>query len=196
MVTESDNIVAETAARIFADLADPQTINRARDDRWKDRRCGARLVRSRPDAGLGAGKTGRRGRQPRRRLRHPRRRRPLCRAGAAGGNADRRMAAGARRHCSPCRRDDGCPGAPARPHCVERRRQFERTRERNSLRQGLRTHRGRGYRRQGRGDCLGQNRRLPRERRPKSRRRCQHRDLRAHQSDPQRARRPVSIHPR
>ena len=31
MVTESDNIVAETAARIFADLADPQTINRARD---------------------------------------------------------------------------------------------------------------------------------------------------------------------
>ncbi len=36
MVTESDNIVAETAARIFADLADPQTINRARDDRWKE----------------------------------------------------------------------------------------------------------------------------------------------------------------
>jgi acyl-CoA dehydrogenase len=36
MVTESDNIVAETAARIFADLADPQTINSARDDRWKE----------------------------------------------------------------------------------------------------------------------------------------------------------------
>jgi len=36
MVTESDNIVAETAARIFADLADPQTINRARDGRWKE----------------------------------------------------------------------------------------------------------------------------------------------------------------
>jgi acyl-CoA dehydrogenase len=36
MVTESDNIVAETAARIFADLADPQTINRAGDDRWKE----------------------------------------------------------------------------------------------------------------------------------------------------------------
>jgi acyl-CoA dehydrogenase len=35
-VTESDTMVAETAARIFADLADPQTINRARDDRWKD----------------------------------------------------------------------------------------------------------------------------------------------------------------
>src|ERR1019366_10743847 len=37
MVTESDNIVAETAARIFADLADPQTINRAGDTRWKDK---------------------------------------------------------------------------------------------------------------------------------------------------------------
>jgi acyl-CoA dehydrogenase len=36
MVTENDNIVAETAARIFADLADPQTINRARDSRWKE----------------------------------------------------------------------------------------------------------------------------------------------------------------
>jgi acyl-CoA dehydrogenase len=37
MVTESDNIVAETAARIFADLADPQTINRARDADWKEK---------------------------------------------------------------------------------------------------------------------------------------------------------------
>lgn len=37
MVTESDNIVAETAARIFADLADPQTINKARDGAWKDK---------------------------------------------------------------------------------------------------------------------------------------------------------------
>ncbi len=36
MVTESDPIVAETAARIFADLADPQTINRAGDERWKE----------------------------------------------------------------------------------------------------------------------------------------------------------------
>ncbi len=37
---ESDHIVAETAARIFADLADPQTINRARDGAkdgtWKE----------------------------------------------------------------------------------------------------------------------------------------------------------------
>ena len=31
----SDNFVAETAARIFADLADPQDINKARDGAWK-----------------------------------------------------------------------------------------------------------------------------------------------------------------
>ena len=47
MVTESDNIVAETAARIFADLADPQTINKARDDAWKDK-----LWQALADAGL------------------------------------------------------------------------------------------------------------------------------------------------
>ena len=47
MVTESDHIVAETAARIFADLADPQTINRARDDGWK-----APLWRALTEAGL------------------------------------------------------------------------------------------------------------------------------------------------
>lgn len=32
----SDNIVAETAERIFADLADAQTINSAADDAWKE----------------------------------------------------------------------------------------------------------------------------------------------------------------
>jgi acyl-CoA dehydrogenase len=34
-VTETDNIVAATAERIFADLADAQTINGSKDDRWK-----------------------------------------------------------------------------------------------------------------------------------------------------------------
>jgi acyl-CoA dehydrogenase len=34
-VSESGHIVAETAARIFADLADPPTVNRAEDERWK-----------------------------------------------------------------------------------------------------------------------------------------------------------------
>ncbi len=35
-VAESENIVAETAERIFADLADAQTINNDKDGRWKD----------------------------------------------------------------------------------------------------------------------------------------------------------------
>jgi len=47
MTTESDNIVAATAARIFADLADPQTINKARDDAWKEK-----LWQALADAGL------------------------------------------------------------------------------------------------------------------------------------------------
>jgi acyl-CoA dehydrogenase len=34
-VAESENIVAETAERIFADLADAQTINNDKDGRWK-----------------------------------------------------------------------------------------------------------------------------------------------------------------
>lgn len=47
MGNESDQIVAETAARIFADLADPQTINKARDSSWKDK-----LWQALTDAGL------------------------------------------------------------------------------------------------------------------------------------------------
>ena len=35
MADASESIVAETAARIFADLADPQTVNRAKDEAWK-----------------------------------------------------------------------------------------------------------------------------------------------------------------
>jgi acyl-CoA dehydrogenase len=35
-LTDSGHIVADTATRIFADLADPQTVNRARDQRWKE----------------------------------------------------------------------------------------------------------------------------------------------------------------
>ena len=34
-VAESENIVAETAERIFADLADAQTINKSKDGSWK-----------------------------------------------------------------------------------------------------------------------------------------------------------------
>jgi acyl-CoA dehydrogenase len=43
----SESIVAETAARIFADLADPQTVNRATDESWK-----APLWRAMEDSGL------------------------------------------------------------------------------------------------------------------------------------------------
>jgi acyl-CoA dehydrogenase len=46
-VTESDNIVAETAERIFADLADAQTINNSKDASWK-----APLWSALTDAGL------------------------------------------------------------------------------------------------------------------------------------------------
>ncbi len=34
-MSENDSIVAETAARIFSDLADPQTLNAAKDETWK-----------------------------------------------------------------------------------------------------------------------------------------------------------------
>ena len=34
-MSENENIVAETATRIFADLADPQTVNSAKSDAWK-----------------------------------------------------------------------------------------------------------------------------------------------------------------
>jgi acyl-CoA dehydrogenase len=47
VVSEGQTIVADSAARIFADLADPQTINRARDESWK-----AALWRTLTDAGL------------------------------------------------------------------------------------------------------------------------------------------------
>src|SRR3954470_14200818 len=46
-VAESDNIVAETAERIFADLADPQTINSDKQASWK-----APLWQALSDAGL------------------------------------------------------------------------------------------------------------------------------------------------
>src|SRR5262245_7222479 len=47
IVGESDHIVAKTAARIFADFADPHTINRAKDGAWR-----SPLWRALSDAGL------------------------------------------------------------------------------------------------------------------------------------------------
>ncbi|HEY8333129.1 MAG TPA: acyl-CoA dehydrogenase family protein [Tardiphaga sp.] len=46
-MTETDNIVAETAERIFADLADAQAISRSKDDAWV-----APLWRALSEAGL------------------------------------------------------------------------------------------------------------------------------------------------
>ena len=46
-VDVAGSIVGETAARIFADLADPQTVNRATDDAWK-----TKLWQTFTDAGL------------------------------------------------------------------------------------------------------------------------------------------------
>src|ERR1700720_1479027 len=37
IMSESADIVAATAAKIFADLADPQVINSSTDDSWKPR---------------------------------------------------------------------------------------------------------------------------------------------------------------
>ena len=46
-VAESENIVVETAEKIFADLADTQTINRDKEGKWK-----APLWQALTDAGL------------------------------------------------------------------------------------------------------------------------------------------------
>lgn len=46
-MAESDNIIVETAEKIFADLADPQTINHDKKDAWK-----APLWQALTDAGL------------------------------------------------------------------------------------------------------------------------------------------------
>ena len=35
-MNDSGHMIADTAARIFADLADPQTINHAKDGKWRE----------------------------------------------------------------------------------------------------------------------------------------------------------------
>ena len=80
------SIVAETAARIFADLADPQEINRAKDGAWK-----APLWQALADAGLTLAwvpeELGGAGRGAGRRLCGARRGRSLRRGRAAGRDA-------------------------------------------------------------------------------------------------------------
>ena len=185
MVSESENIVAETAARIFADLADPQTVNRAGDTAWT-----APLWRALEQAGL-----------------------PLAWASEAQGGAS--LADGfailgaAGRYAIPvplaetliagwllAQADIEAPTgamtvAPARPRdrvTLNADGSCERLMPRDSLRPRLRTHRGHRRRRQRRDHRFGQNRRLPSERRRKSRRRAlRRRELRAREADPQRA---------
>ena len=61
---ESENIVAETAERIFADLADAQTINNDKEGRWKAPLWQA-LTEVRPAAVVGARRLRRLRRKPR-----------------------------------------------------------------------------------------------------------------------------------
>ena len=66
-MAESENIVAETAERIFADLADAQTINNDKDGRWKAPLWQA-LTELGPAAVMGAGRLRRLRREPGRRF--------------------------------------------------------------------------------------------------------------------------------
>jgi alkylation response protein AidB-like acyl-CoA dehydrogenase len=151
-VSES-SIVAETAARIFADLADPQEINRAKDGAWK-----GPLWRALADAGLtlawvpeeqgGAGADladgfavlGVAGRYAAAV--------PLAETLLAGWLLSR---AGLK---APEGRNVGRAGAAFRQDHVERRRHLERTGARRAVRQGRKASRGAGrvVRRAGR-DC-------------------------------------------
>ena len=105
-VAESDNIVVETAEKIFADLADPQTINNDK----KGVVAGAAVAgaeRSRLALVLGARRSRRLRREPCRRFCVAERRRPLRGRGSAGRNHARGLAAGAGEDRLARRRDDG-----------------------------------------------------------------------------------------
>ena len=95
MPEENAHIVAETAARIFADLADPQTIYRMKNGAWKEA-----LWQTLGDAGLplalGAGEIRRLRRKSGRRLCHSWCGRALRSRAAACRNPGRRLAVGAR----------------------------------------------------------------------------------------------------
>ena len=105
-MAESENIVAETAEKIFADLADAQTINRDKKGELESAAV-AGADRGRPAAVMGAGGLRRLGRQPRRRLWRAERGRPFRDRGAAGRNHAGGMAAGAGQDRLARRRDDG-----------------------------------------------------------------------------------------
>ena len=187
VVSESGDIVTDTATRIFADLADPQTVNSAKDDGWK-----APLWQALADAGLtlawvpedqgGAGASLADG------FKVARRGGAVCGAGSAGRDLARRVAPLARRDCLARRRHDGRAGAPGRPHHAQFRRHVERARPRGAVRRrraaprGARDERGRTIGRAGRDQGLPAGRR-----REPRRRRFERRDLRPRRAAPRRA---------
>ena len=171
-VAESENIVAETAEKIFADLADAQTINSDKKGGWK-----APLWQALSEAGLplswvpedcgGSGASLAEG---------------FSVLGAAGRFAiavplAETMLAGwllaQAKIASPEGDNDGGAGRPEGPHHAQRRRHAVRTRARRALCQGRQTYRRAGERRRRSFDRAGRSRRLPDRGRPQSRRRRQ-----------------------
>ncbi len=145
-VAESENIVAETAEKIFADLADTQTINRDKKGELESAAV-AGAERSRTAAVLGAGGLRRLGRQPGRRFQRAERGRTFRRGGAAGRNHAGGMAAGASQDRLARRRDDGGPGKPEGSHHAQCRRQSFRPRPRRAVCQSRQPYRGARQRR-------------------------------------------------
>ena len=190
MAGESDHIVAETAARIFADLADPQTVNRAKDDALEGAAL-ARARRGRAAARLGAGRSGRRGRRA-----LPTALRYLAPPGATRSPVPlaetlaRRLAAGARRASNaPAGAMTVAPARPRRPDHAQCRRHAERPRARRAVRARGAAYRGARRRAQRSGDRAGRDQGLPASSDgPQSRGRAvEHRDLRSRQAAAHRA---------
>ncbi len=122
---ESSNIVVETAERIFADLCDPQTVNSAKDDTWKDS-----LWKALTENGLTLAwvseEHGGVGREPRRRLRAAERGGPLRGSRAARRNDARGLAVVPGWNRFTRGRDVGRAGAAEGQDHPERRRHPER----------------------------------------------------------------------
>ena len=134
-VAESENIVVETAEKIFADLADAQTINRDKKGEWK-----APLWQALSEAGLPLAWVPRRlrrlGREPCRRIWRAERRRPPRHRRAAGRNHAGGLAAGAGQNLLARRRDDGGAGRAKGPHHAQCRRHPLRPRPRRAVCKG------------------------------------------------------------
>ena len=178
-MAESENIVAETAEKIFADLADAQTINNDKKGSWK-----APLWQALTEAGLplswvpedcnGSGASLAEGFQ------RAQRRGAFCDRRAARRNHAGGLAAGAGEDRFPRRRNDGGARKPEGPHHAQRRRHAVRPRARRPLCQGRQTYRGARRRQDRRFDRADRRQHMPDRGRPQSRRRSQrYRDARS-----------------